>query len=78
MAQQTPAARQLVSEQVTALEANRLRSALDVSFANVNLADARLLLVQAENDLHSVEAELAAAIGMPALQVKRELSELKL
>src|SRR5258706_4011000 len=65
VAQETVTARQLVSDQVTALEANRLKSALDVSFANVNLADAKLLLAQAQNDLHSSEAELAAAMGLP-------------
>jgi outer membrane protein len=65
VAQQTVAARQLVSDQVTALEANRLKSQLDVSFANVNLADARLLLSQAENDLKSAKAQLAAAMGLP-------------
>jgi outer membrane protein len=65
VAQQTVAARQLVSDQVTALEANRLKSQLDVSFANVNLADAKLLLSQAENDLKSAKAQLAAAMGLP-------------
>lgn len=74
VAQQTVTARQLVSEQVTALERNRLKSTLDVSFANVNLADARLLLVQAENDLQSAEAELATAMGLPA-QIAFTLSE---
>ncbi len=74
VARQTVAARQLVSEQVTALEANRLKSTLDVSFANVNLADARLLLASAENELHSTEAELAAAMGLPA-QTQFALSE---
>jgi outer membrane protein len=63
---QTVAARQLVSDKVTALEANRLKSMLDVSFANVNLADAKLLLVQAQNDLKSAEAELAAGMGLPS------------
>ncbi len=65
VAQQTVAARQLVSEQVTALEANRLKSALDVSFANVNLADARLLLEQAQNDANALAADLTAAMGLP-------------
>ena len=65
VAQQTVAARQLVSDQVTALEANKLKSLLDVSFANVNLADAKLLLSQAENDLKSAQAQLAAAMGLP-------------
>jgi outer membrane protein len=54
---------------VTALEANRLKSLLDVSFANVNLADSKLLLVQAQNDLKSTYAELAAAIGLPSQTV---------
>ena len=63
---QTVAARQLVSDKVTALEANRLKSLLDVSFANVNLSDAKLLLIQAQNDLKSAEAELAAAMGLPS------------
>jgi outer membrane protein len=65
VAQQTVAARQLVSDQVTALEANKLKSLLDVSFANVNLADAKLLLSQAQNDLKSAQAQLAAALGLP-------------
>jgi outer membrane protein len=65
VANETVSARQLVSDQVTALEQNHLKSMLDVSFANVNLADARLLLVQAENDLKSAQAELAAALGLP-------------
>jgi outer membrane protein len=37
-----------------------------VSFANVNLADARLLLSSAQNDINSAFAELATAIGLPA------------
>ena len=47
VAEQTVAARQLVVDQVTALAESKLKSTLDVSFANVNLADAKLLLVQA-------------------------------
>jgi outer membrane protein len=65
VAQQTVAARQLVSDQVTALEANRLKSMLDVSFANVNLSDSKLLVVQAQNEVKSAEAELAEAMGLP-------------
>jgi outer membrane protein len=65
VANQTVAARQLVADQVTALAESKLRSTLDVSFANVNLADAKLLVVQAQNDLASAQANLAAAIGLP-------------
>jgi Outer membrane protein len=66
VAEQTVAARQLVSDQVTTLAQSNLKSQLDVSFANVNLADARLLLSSAQNDLESAFAELATAIGLPA------------
>jgi outer membrane protein len=65
VATQTVAARQLVSDQVTALAESKLKSTLDVSFANVNLADAKLLVVQAQNDLKAAEADLAAGMGLP-------------
>jgi outer membrane protein len=65
VAQQTVTARQLVSDQITALAQSQLRSQLDVTFANVNLADAKLLQLQAENGVNSADAELATAIGMP-------------
>jgi outer membrane protein len=62
---QTVAARQTVADQVSALAESKLKSTLDVSFANVNLADAKLLLVQAQNDLKGAEANLAAVMGLP-------------
>ncbi len=65
VALQTVRARTLVAEQVGALTENKLKSTLDLSFANVNLADARLLLLQARNDLASAKADLAAAMGLP-------------
>jgi outer membrane protein len=55
--------RRLVSDQVTELQKNKLKSGLDVSFANVDLAQAQLLLVQAQNDLEASYAELSAALG---------------
>ena len=65
VAQQTVSARQLLADQVTALAQSNLKSQLDVSFANVNLADAKLLLVQAENALHAGQAQLAAVLALP-------------
>ena len=65
VADQTVAARQLVADQVTALAESGLKSTLDVSFANVNLADAKLLQVQAQNDVRAAEASLATALGLP-------------
>jgi outer membrane protein len=63
VAQETVAARQTVSDQVTALANVNLKSGLDVSFANVNLSDAKLLLLNAQNDVKSAYAELSNALG---------------
>jgi outer membrane protein len=63
VAQQTVTARQLVVDQVTALAAANLKSGLDVSFAKVNLGEAQLMLVQAQNDVQAAFAALAAAMG---------------
>jgi outer membrane protein len=63
VAQETVKDRQLVSDQITALQKNQLRSGLDVSFANVNLAQAQLLLIQAKNDVDAAQAQLSAALG---------------
>ncbi|HXA49745.1 MAG TPA: TolC family protein [Candidatus Acidoferrum sp.] len=65
VANQTVANRQAVADQVAALAESKLKSTLDVSFANVNLADAKLLEVQAQNDLKASEADLATAMGLP-------------
>jgi len=62
---ETVKTRQTVVEQVTALAESKLRSTLDVSFANVNLSGAKLLQVQAQNDLKAAEARLATAMGLP-------------
>jgi outer membrane protein len=63
VAQQTVEARQLLVNQVTALAQNNLRSQLDVSFATVNLAQAQLLLIQAQNEVQRSYAELTRTLG---------------
>jgi outer membrane protein len=63
VAQETVKDRQLVSDQITTLAQNKLKSGLDVSFANVDLAQAQLLLVQAQNDVQASYAALADALG---------------
>ena len=63
VAQQTVNERQLVSNQVTQMAANQLKSQLDVTFANVDLAQSQLLLIQAQNGLQASFAELTAALG---------------
>lgn len=63
VAQETVKERQLVSDQVTALMQNKIKSGLDVSFANVDLAQAQLLLIQAQNEVDASFAQLSAALG---------------
>ena len=67
VARETVAARQLTLRQVTRLFESKLKSSLDVSFAEVNLSEAELLLFRAENDIRAAQAELAAAMGLDAL-----------
>jgi outer membrane protein len=65
VAMQTVDARQLVLDQVTALASSGLKSGLDLSFARVNLSQAKVLLVQAQGDLQSAFASLNTAMGGP-------------
>ncbi|MCX6623264.1 MAG: TolC family protein [Acidobacteria bacterium] len=57
-------ARRLVTDQVSELARSKLKSGLDVSFAQVNLSTAKLLLVSAENQASAGYADLSAAIGL--------------
>ena len=68
VADQTVKARQTVADQVSALAASKLKSQLDLSFANVNLASAKLDLADARNNLQSSLAEFSTALGLPAPQ----------
>jgi len=68
VAQRTVSARQTVSDQVEALFNSKLRSQLDFSFANVNLAQAKLLLLDAENNENAALAALSAVLGYPGVQ----------
>jgi outer membrane protein len=63
VAQETVGARQTVADQVTQLAQNKLRSQLDVSFANVTVSQARLLLIRAQNVLQSAFAALTRSLG---------------
>jgi outer membrane protein len=68
VAQQTVASRQLLADQVSALAKSKLKSDLDLSFANVNLAQAKLLLLDAENNNKAAMATLSAILGYPNLK----------
>ena len=67
VAQQTVTTRSTVANQVSELAKNKLRSQVDVSFANVNLADAKLMLLRAQSRLQSAYAVLAQALGTQQL-----------
>jgi len=69
VADETVAARQLLVDQVTALAQNKLRSQLDVSFASVNLAQAKLLLIRAQDGVQQAFAELTRALGLDRQQI---------
>jgi outer membrane protein len=68
VAQQTVKDRQTVSDQVGALYRSKLKSELDFSFANVNLAQAKLLLLDAQNNVDAARASLSAVLGFQNLQ----------
>jgi outer membrane protein len=63
VARETVEYRKTQLRQVRTLAQSSMRSTLDVSFAEVNLSDAELTLVRAENDARASRASLDAALG---------------
>ena len=63
VAQQTVDTRQTTADQVQALANAKLRSDLDLSFANVNLAQAKLLLLDAQNRKDAAFTDLNEILG---------------
>ncbi len=68
VARQTVTARQTTADQIQALTNAKLKSELDLSFANVNLAQAKLLLLDAENNRDAVFANLNTLLGFERQQ----------
>jgi len=68
VAEQTVEARQVLADQVNALASAKLKSGLDVSFAEVNLSEAKILLASARNEHRAALAELSASMGLPSPQ----------
>lgn len=56
--------RQITARQITRLAESNLRSSLDASFADVNVSEAELVVVRAENDLAASLAQLSAGMGL--------------
>lgn len=63
VAQQTISTRQTLVDRVQALTGAKLRSDLDLSFANVDLSRAKLLLIEAQNNYLGSLATLSAVLG---------------
>jgi outer membrane protein len=63
VARQTVSTRQATSDQVNALTGAKLKSTLDLSFANVNLSEAKLLLLDAQNADADATTTLDALLG---------------
>jgi outer membrane protein len=74
VAQQTVATRQSVEHQVDELTKNKLKSTLDLAFAQVNLSQAKLLELDAENNVQSTIAALTAVLGFDK-NIQYELTE---
>jgi len=74
VAQQTVTTRQSVQHQVDVLTQNKLKSNLDLSFAEVNLSQAKLLLLDAQNNVNSTIAALTAILGFDK-EIQYELTD---
>ena len=68
VAEETVRERQIVSDQITTLYQNKLRSEVDVSFADANLAQARLLLLDAQDNYQAALSILSQVLGYSSQQ----------
>ena len=64
VAQQNVGTRQTTQSQISAMTSNKLKSTLDLSFADVNLSQAKLLMLDAQNNVDSTMAALDAVLGL--------------
>lgn len=64
VAQQNVATRQTLQSQVNQMTVNKLKSTLDLSFADVSLSQAKLLALDAENNVNAAMASLDAVLGI--------------
>jgi outer membrane protein len=64
VARQTVKARQATQTQVNQMAQNKLKSTLDLSFANVNLSQSQLLQLDAQNNAEATMAALDAVLGL--------------
>ena len=77
VAQQTVDARQVFVDKIQALTNAKLKSEVDLSFAKVDLARAKLSLLEAQNNYQTALATLSAILGYPDQQNFRLVEEPK-
>jgi len=65
VAQETVRSRQTLVDKVQALTNAKLKSEIDLSFSNVDLARGKLLLLEAQNNYQTSLAALSAILGYP-------------
>jgi outer membrane protein len=75
VAEETVQARQALADKVGALTKAKLKSDLDLSFANVDLSRSKLQLLEAKNNSETSLAELSALLGFSELQNFQLLEE---
>jgi outer membrane protein len=63
VAEQTVSARQVLVDKIQALVNSKLKSDLDLSFGKVDVARARLLLLESQNNYQTSQAVLSAILG---------------
>jgi len=71
----TVTARQTLTDQVTALGKAQLKSQVDVSFAEVDLSQAQLMLIRARANLQQSFADLGRALGVDTPAAEYQLTE---
>jgi outer membrane protein len=64
VAEQNVSTRQTTQSQISEMTKNKLKSTLDLSFANVNSSQAQLLLLDAQNNADATMAALDAVLGL--------------
>jgi outer membrane protein len=75
VAEETVRTRQLLRDQVSALASNQLKSELDASFAEVDLQEAQLSRLKADNELQASYATLAALLDSREAETFRVVEE---
>ena len=75
VAEETVKTRQTLVDQITALTNAQLKSLVDLSFVKVNLSEAQLLLIRAQDNLKQSFADLARAVGQDTSPAEYTLVE---